>query len=46
MQEHLMRVHGYTQADIRANTRRQVERGYIFTLPDGKDWLSATRVLE
>lgn len=42
-QEHVMDVHGYTQDDIRKNTKRSDGEGFIFTMPDGRDWMHATR---
>lgn len=44
IQEHAMNEHGYTQNDHRAVTKREIEPGhYIFTFPDGVDWLDAKR---
>jgi hypothetical protein len=42
MQEHAMQVHGYTQEDHRKARRRELgfDR-YIWTMPDGKDWMEA-----
>lgn len=44
-QEHVMHAHGYSQRDLQLNTRRQTEGGYIYTMPDGCDWLKATRMV-
>ena len=43
IQEHVMSAHGYTQADLQKQTKRETEEGYIYTMPDGKDWLTAVR---
>lgn len=43
MQEHVMKEHGYTQADLQKQTKRETEQGYIYTFPDGKDWLDAVK---
>ncbi len=44
IQEHAMNEHGYTQDDHRKVTKRATDEGYIYTFPDGKDWLEATVV--
>jgi hypothetical protein len=45
IQEHAMYDHGYKQDDIRNGSKRQLEDGgYIFTFPDGKDWMEGHRV--
>ena len=44
LQEHVMRVHKYTPKQLRHNTRRDHHHGYIYTMPDGVDWLLAERV--
>ncbi len=44
IQEHAMNAHGYTQADHRAVTKREIEPGhYIYTFPNGTDWLDSQR---
>jgi hypothetical protein len=43
IQEHAMHEHGYTQEDHRRVTKREIDGGYIYTFPDGQDWLEATR---
>jgi len=43
MQEHVMRYHGYSQRELQANTHRNIDGGYIYTMPDGRDWLRALR---
>jgi hypothetical protein len=43
MQEHVMTTHGYTQTDLQKQTKRETDAGYIYTMPDGKDWLDAAR---
>jgi hypothetical protein len=42
MQEHAMKQHGYKQEDHRKAQRREMgfDR-YIWTMPDGKDWMEA-----
>jgi hypothetical protein len=40
IQEHAMREHGYAQRDLQKNSRRAVE-GYVYSMPDGVDWLLA-----
>jgi len=44
LQEHAMDFHGYTQADHRRVSRRIVEHGYIWTMPDGVDWMEARHI--
>jgi ribosomal protein L37E len=42
IQEHAMAAHGYTQDDHRKAQRRKIRFDrYIWTMPDGKDWLDA-----
>ena len=44
IQEHAMNEHGYTQDDHRRTTKREIENGgYIFTFPDGADWMEAVK---
>ena len=46
MQEHLMSQHGFTQNDVRNQSKREIEGGYIYSLPTfGKtvDWMKAVR---
>ena len=44
IQEHAISSHGYTQADHYGTRQREIEPGrYIFTFPDGTDWLEAIR---
>ena len=44
VQEHAASVHGYPTTLQRAVKSREVEPGhYIYTMPDGKDWLDAVR---
>jgi hypothetical protein len=46
IQEHVMRDHGYTRMDLRWNTRRPASPNkdhYIWTMPDGSDWLEAKK---
>jgi hypothetical protein len=44
MQEHVMSGHHRTQDDLRNTTKRQTEEiSYIYTFPDGVDWMEATR---
>jgi len=46
MQEHLMNQHGFTQADLRNQSKREIDGGYIYSLPTfGKtvDWMKAIR---
>jgi hypothetical protein len=42
MQEHVVE-HGYRLEDHRNVTRREIEGGYVWTMPDGVDWLEAVR---
>jgi hypothetical protein len=49
IQEHLMGAHGYSVEELRAQSKRQPsgdENTYIYTLPDGTDWLYAERAVE
>lgn len=41
LQEHLMDDHGVSREDLRAQTREETEEGYVWRLPDGRDWLKA-----
>jgi len=44
IQEHAMDEHGYAQDDHRRAARRQTEEGaWIYTMPDGIEWLMAKR---
>lgn len=44
MQEHAMEEHGYTQEDHRRNTARNPKTNvWIYSFPDGVDWLYAER---
>jgi len=43
IQEHVMDLHDYTVDDLRTCTKREIEGGYIWTMPDGVDWLQAER---
>jgi hypothetical protein len=44
IQEHAMNDHGYTQQDHRnAKSREITPNHYIYTFPDGKDWMDAER---
>lgn len=45
IQEHAMHVHGYRQSDLMLTTKRLTLTGigYIWTMPDGVDWLKAIR---
>jgi hypothetical protein len=44
IQEHAMTTHGYTQEDLRVQTRREIDLGhYVFTFSDDTDWLDAER---
>ena len=43
MQDHVMSAHGYTLADLQKQTKRETDAGYIYTFPDGKDWLDAKK---
>lgn len=42
MQEHVMHEHGYKHDDHQKVTRRREGDSYIWTMPDGTDWLSST----
>lgn len=48
MQEHVMQAHTYTQRELQAQTHRHERENeseaIIFTMPNGKDWLKATRI--
>ena len=44
MQKHVMFMHDYTVDDLRSSTKREIAGGYIWTMPDGKDWLMAVRI--
>ena len=42
IQNHVMKVHGYGLNDLFAQTRSSLGNNhYIYTMPDGKDWLEA-----
>lgn len=43
MQEHAMHTHCRTRDDLRAAQRREVPGGYVWTFPDGVDWLGAQK---
>lgn len=43
LQEHVMNAHGYTQADLQKQTKRETDVGYVYTFPDGKDWLDTKK---
>lgn len=46
LQEHAMYDHGYSRVDLRTNTRRPgswSKDHFIWTMPDGKDWLEAKK---
>jgi hypothetical protein len=43
IQEHAMREHDYRQRDHQRVTRREVDGGWVYTMPDGVDWLLAKR---
>lgn len=44
IQEHVMDTHHYSQPNLQRQTRRELDPGhYIFTMPDGIDWLEAVR---
>lgn len=45
LQEHAMHDHGYSQDDHRRSTRRYEGHRYIWTMPDGTDWLEASQGL-
>ena len=46
IQEHVMDDHGYSQGDLRRATKREIERGFVWTMPDGRDWMEALRIFE
>ena len=46
IQEHVMDEHGYTQEHLRQNTKRAIVGGFIYTMPDGVDWLRSDRIVE
>ena len=44
LQNHAMQDHGAHRADLRNATRRKAARDgrrYVWTLPDGRDWMEA-----
>ena len=48
IQGHVMDVHGYSRWDLQNNTRRPFGaetpcRHWVYTMPDGKDWMIATK---
>lgn len=43
MQEHAMHTHCRTRDDLRGARRRDVPGGYVWTFPDGVDWLGAQK---
>jgi len=42
IQEHVMHVHHYPQTQLKLNTKRSGHDCYVWTMPDGVDWLQAT----
>jgi len=47
MQEHAMHDHGYEEQDHRHATRRGERAiGYVWTMPDGADWMRADWISE
>jgi hypothetical protein len=45
IQEHVVFEHDYRFGDLRNVTRREIENGFIYTMPDGRDWMEATRAI-
>ena len=45
MQDHAVAKHGYRTADHWHATKRIVEYGYVWTMPDGRDWLEARHLM-
>lgn len=43
MQEHVIHTHCRTFDDVRGARRREVPGGYVWTFPDGVDWLGAQK---
>jgi hypothetical protein len=44
IQEHAMAAHHYRQDALREQTRRQITPDhYVFSMPDGREWLDAAR---
>ena len=45
MEAHAVTEHGYTQADAAQKIKREREEGdgYIYSMPDGKDWLQVIK---
>jgi len=41
MEEHVVTKHGYSKEDCAKTTKREREEGdgYIYSMPDGTDWL-------
>jgi hypothetical protein len=41
IQEHVMSRHGYTQNDLRRQKRHELKDGWIWSMPDRRNWLWA-----
>jgi hypothetical protein len=38
-----MTDHGYTRDDLTKQSKRETDEGYVYTFPDGKEWLNAVK---